>query len=455
MNTRHIKAEQYIGRFLKSVRFRYHRSGTVYRCMLRTFLRDVSVQRGGTPRVNEETLRAWLQARGEQNPAYTVYRVQLIDRFLRWMKQSGHIADNPFDQLRGQYGGRIAPIVRALCNPDSAAALDKLRTLPAFGSPWGTQMREYVELMRSLGYRYKANEEHLKRFDRFLQRRPDLAGQPLPTLIEAWQQAGSGVEHALTAQRCGRMLSKAQHRHDPNAAIIPWDPALAKQVLAEHRHPYIYTPEQIETLLATARVLPSPRASLRPLSVYMMFVLGYCAGLRLSEIVKPTLADVNLHEGTLEIRDTKFFKSRRLSLTPSVVEALRDYMKARRKAGAPMTPTAALFWNQTTNRGYSRVTVQALMIEVARRAGLKPERGRIGPRIHDLRHSMVHSRMLTWYQEGINPQSRLPHLATYLGHKGINSTLVYMTITPQLMQLASERSRKHSAHVVRLQEALS
>jgi integrase len=251
------------------------------------------------------------------------------------------------------------------------------------------------------------------------------------------------------------MLSKAQHRHDPNAAIIPWDPALAKQVLAEHRHPYIYTPEQIETLLATARVLPSPRASLRPLSVYMMFVLGYCAGLRLSEIVKPTLADVNLQEGTLDIRDTKFFKSRRLSLTPSVVEALRDYMKARRKAGAPMTPTAALFWNQTTNQGYSRVTVQALMIEVARRAGLKPKRGRIGPRIHDLRHSMVHSRMLTWYQEGINPQSRLPHLATYLGHKGINSTLVYMTVTPQLMQLASERSRKHSAHVVRLQEALS
>jgi hypothetical protein len=44
-------------------------------------------------------------------------------------------------------------------------------------------MREYVALMRSLGYRYITPEKILRRFDRFLQRRPDLTGQPLPSLI--------------------------------------------------------------------------------------------------------------------------------------------------------------------------------------------------------------------------------------------------------------------------------
>jgi hypothetical protein len=63
--------------------------------------------------------------------------------------------------------------------------------------------------------------------------------------------------------------------------------------------------------------------------------------------------------------------------------------------------------------------------------------------------------MLSWYQQGINPQSRLPYLATYLGHSAISSTLVYLTITPQLLQLASERFRKHSAHIVHLEEAIS
>jgi integrase len=82
------------------------------------------------------------------------------------------------------------------------------------------------------------------------------------------------------------------------------------------------------------------------------------------------------------------------------------------------------------------------LIEILRRAGLKPATGRIGPRIHDLRHTMVGHRMRDWYREGINPQSKLPYLATYLGHKDIRSTLVYLNITPELLHAASERFRK-------------
>jgi integrase len=56
--------------------------------------------------------------------------------------------------------------------------------------------------------------------------------------------------------------------------------------------------------------------------------------------------------------------------------------------------------------------------------------------------------MLTWYRSGINPQSKLPYLATYLGHKDINSTLIYLTITQELMQHASERFRVRGAAVL-------
>jgi hypothetical protein len=31
---------------------------------------------------------------------------------------------------------------------------------------------------------------------------------------------------------------------------------------------------------------------------------------------------------------------------------------------------------------------------------------------------MVVNRILAWYRAGINPQERLPFLATYLGHRG-------------------------------------
>jgi hypothetical protein len=59
---------------------------------------------------------------------------------------------------------------------------------------------------------------------------------------------------------------------------------------------------------------------------------------------------------------------------------------------------------------------------------------------------MVVNRMLEWYREGINPQARLPYLATYLGHKDINSTLVYLTVTQDLLQQASDRFRAFALH---------
>jgi integrase len=157
---------------------------------------------------------------------------------------------------------------------------------------------------------------------------------------------------------------------------------------------------------------------------------------------------VDLDDGTIEIRETKFFKSRRLPLAPSVVAAVRTYLDARRRAGAGMDASAGLFWHQQCAGRYSRVMIEKLLVRVLRRAGLKPAHGRAGPRVHDLRHAFVVHRMLAWYRAGINPQSRLPYLATYLGHKDINSTLVYLTITQELLQQASERFRQHSRRVL-------
>jgi integrase/recombinase XerD len=56
--------------------------------------------------------------------------------------------------------------------------------------------------------------------------------------------------------------------------------------------------------------------------------------------------------------------------------------------------------------------------------------------------------MLAWYRAGINPQARLPYLATYLGHKDIASTLIYMNYTPELLEHASERLRQYGVQAL-------
>ena len=59
-------------------------------------------------------------------------------------------------------------------------------------------------------------------------------------------------------------------------------------------------------------------------------------------------------------------------------------------------------------------------------------------------------------REGINPQSRLQYLSAYLGHRNIHSTLVYLTITQELLQHANERFRTAEAEVLKvIQEDLN
>ncbi len=50
---------------------------------------------------------------------------------------------------------------------------------------------------------------------------------------------------------------------------------------------------------------------------------------------------------------------------------------------------------------------------------------------------------------GINPQSHLPYLAAYLGHRDIHSTLVYLTFTQELLQRANGRFRTAETTVLK------
>jgi len=52
--------------------------------------------------------------------------------------------------------------------------------------------------------------------------------------------------------------------------------------------------------------------------------------------------------------------------------------------------------------------------------------------------------MLEWYREGVDAQAHLPYLSTYLGHRDLNSTLVYLNMSPELLGLASQRFRGYA-----------
>lgn len=428
-----------ITRYLANLRLRSVTSRIYYRQALHSF-QDV-VERH--PGLDHQTLQRWLQENATRwRPSTLLGHARIVDRFLDHLVGLELIAENPIVELRGEYSVKQSrPIWRALASAMPDRALTELRRPKPFGSVLGEVMRDHVTLMRSRGYRYTTQTTSMLRFDRFLQAHPELGSKPIAAMLEHWAAAKSTCNHAAECERLKRALAKALHHRDPSLPPRRPDARPQKEVAQHYRKPHIYSTADVRRLLEIARSYPSPRAPLRPLSAYTMLLLAYCAGLRRSEVAHLDLGDVDLECGTITIRETKFFKTRILPLPDSVMVELRAYLDARRRAGASQGPQSGLFWHDQGNHRYGPAAVSWLIVDILRRAGLKPPSGRTGPRLHDLRHSMVVNRILQWYRSGINPQDRLPFLATYLGHRDINSTLVYITVTQELLQEASERFR--------------
>ena len=149
------------GRWLsKEQRFRHAKTREIYGGILRGFQRFVS-KHSADGSLSVSILQQWLKERSLRWPRHILYhRALRVERFLRWLQDRGVIAESPFVPLHTQYGPRTTPIVRSLVSEDAQTALEKLRRLPRFGSFLGRVMEEHVERMRSLGYRYRTNEQY-------------------------------------------------------------------------------------------------------------------------------------------------------------------------------------------------------------------------------------------------------------------------------------------------------
>jgi integrase len=428
-----------IARYLVDLGLHSPNSRAYYKQVLHIF-QDVAERHAD---LDQDVLVAWLRALSDRWAATTLlHRTRVLDRFLDHLLETGAIDRNPVAYLRETCNiKQCKPVWRALASRDPAQALAKLRQPKPFGSALGSIMAEHVALMRNRGYKYASQPVWLLRFDRFLQSKPALQNEPIGVMLEHWAAAKTTRNHAAECERLKRILAKILRHRDPSIPPRRPDPHPGKEVAKEWRKPHIYTPADVRQMLDVARAYPSPRAPLRPLSIYTMLLLAYCAGLRRSELARLDLGDVDLSGGTITIRQTKFFKTRILPLSDTVMAELRAYLDARHRAGGSQDPGSGLFWHEQRSARYTKQAVAWLLVDVIRRAGLKPPQGRTGPRLHDLRHSMVVNRILEWYRAGVNPQDRLPFLATYLGHRDIHSTLVYITVTQDLLHHANERFR--------------
>lgn len=208
--------------------------------------------------------------------------------------------------------------------------------------------------------------------------------------------------------------------------------------------PYIYTHEELRRLLEATTSLRHANRQLEPETFRVLLLLLYGAGLRLCEALALNRSDYDPAIALVTIRDTKFHKTRLVPLGADLNQALATYVAEHHRTEASASDRSPLF----TDREGTRLTDYAIRRSFRRlrtTAGIQRTDGaRYQPRLHDLRHSFAVHRLTAWYQAGADVQKLLPHLATYLGHVNVAATQVYLTMTPELLQLASERFAQYT-----------
>lgn len=205
------------------------------------------------------------------------------------------------------------------------------------------------------------------------------------------------------------------------------------------RHPFIFDADAARRLLDLVHALPDKGGTvLRGKTYHVMLAILYGLGLRISEVCHLRIDDIDFDRQLLVIRETKFYKSRLVPFGPKIEALLRSYLQLKAQHGAALTSDNPLFTlrggraiNPCTVSQTFHVLMPLLQLDIP------PECP--PPRLHDLRHSFAVGALLRWYRSGVDPQAHLLALATFLGHVDVNSTAVYLTTTPSLLEEANRR----------------
>ncbi|KKT76801.1 MAG: Integrase/recombinase y4qK [Candidatus Peregrinibacteria bacterium GW2011_GWA2_44_7] len=175
-------------------------------------------------------------------------------------------------------------------------------------------------------------------------------------------------------------------------------------------------PHRLPLVLAKCEILEALDQISNP-KHYLMVALAYGAGLRVSEVVKIKLKDVDLQEGILSIRQGKGNRDRITVVPETLRPQLHHYIQGR--------PAEAYLFESERGGELTPRTAQKVFTNALRKSGNTKN-----PTFHTLRHSFA-THLL---ENGVD----IRHIQELLGHQNIKTTQIYTHVTQsQLKKIQS------------------
>lgn len=300
--------------------------------------------------------------------------------------------------------------------------------------PFAAQLRAFIDEKRLLGCRYMEEERLAHKFDD-MSMEYDVSGGLSPELVNTFIKYQPNWQATTQKRRISFLKNFGCYllKHDIQA-FLPGHEVL--RTAAVNFKPYIFSHEEVDELFRLSdHIHPNYRQS--HIFYPVLFRVLYGTGMRISETLHLTMADVDLKEKIIRVVDPKNHKDRHLPIDGSLAEYCSWYCSKIH----PVYRGDDLFF--LSNRGdghYSRNNIQVYFNTLVYKMGI-PYHGYKGggPHLHCLRHTFCVHSLEKMLREEIPHSVALQLLSAYMGHRSLSATGRYLQLTAEAFPNLTER----------------
>ncbi|HQW55719.1 MAG TPA: tyrosine-type recombinase/integrase [Saprospiraceae bacterium] len=326
------------------------------------------------------------------------------EEFKRWWIPSEQVI---LDRVRTHYTLAGAKIIDRISLPIStseqkqpALAERQRLLLQKFPEELHMLLSQYTSALIRMRYSWNTVRGYASAFSHFLQY---LEGTPPET-------ATSAIVNAYLATLAAKKVSEALIHTAVNSIKFYYDKVI---FVPDFKIKELQRPRQstkLPNFLSIQEIDKLLRASENLKHTTILYAL-YSGGLRLGELIGLQIKDIHWDRNQIMIRNAKGKKDRSVMLSQTLKDVLRHYFDQYQ-------PRVWLFEGQSDLRPYSARSVQQIVIQNARKAGIKK---RVTP--HVLRHCFA--------THLLDNGTDIRFIQELLGHKDIKTTMIYTHITTQ------------------------
>jgi len=304
-----------------------------------------------------------------------------------------------------------------------------------FSSVFADELNKYLDLQISYGFKEVSYLSNLRLFDRFCVSQVSHISEFTRGLADQWMQIRQGEATTTRYSRVNTVKNFLIYLLN-----VGYDVYVTRDAAKGNSDfkPHIYSYDEIERYFRVVDSFESRKNRKLKIQLPILFRLLYCCGTRINETLGIRKQDVDIEEGIIKLFETKNNCERFVVLGDDLKELMQQFAD---KTFYLLADDEYIFANMNGTR-YGGDSLYDYHREFLKRAGIPYIGGGKGPRIHDWRHSFSVYAFKRMIDSGLDMYVALPVLSTYLGHKSVYATEVYVRLAMSMFLYIEEKFKE-------------